>query len=957
MDTSEPPVNDSQDYALRFEDLTVDDDLPLLDRIVRYCRSGIALQRLVHVKMLAETAETVGTKATLSTLIPILNSLVTDQESVIRQHLASQLLPVSLVAMIRNVGTGQRHSVADMLEDKSLPKIYDSEGYQTITKIVIGQYLQALVMDVDVDVRRSASDSLAGLAFHIRRDDVASVIFPIPLRLTKNKKTRADQQQQQQQQQQTTDEALAEELRITAANLLAELGGAAENDVIPRSLVQELILPSVLSLCRDPGFRVRRAAAQALPRVLGGTTVEEAKSKILPAFQVLSRDEVYRVRKSTGECLVDMSRSMVILSKSNDPSHINLLRRQTLIPIAESLLSDENRFVRHGMMQFLGPFLASFYPFVYSALRTILPGTSESDGSNHSGIVAQFFPHASSMVSRLNSSAAATTSAPTPTLSSIETKRKLTAIQELQRALPAFVRVDRSSSVSLKAVVAHRRKDSPDTQDIRAVMGKLLDHFTGLARVNTGDDNTDAEMRVYCAYSYPAVVLLLGPDHWEGRLSDCFKTLLNPNYGSKNKNAGSTAPPLPVKRCLASSLHTVAHILGPEITAKDIMPIFREHFLKDTDESVRLNMIRNFNTLVSLLEPPLRNKYILLWCETIRGEEVLGAMKRSATNPLVLNWRQRDYVSRSLPELIAMVDAVFVYNHLWPILKMLLTDTVNLVREDAIWAIPLLLKAFAVENVVDLEGGSSQKAKEVWSNGACQEVTKWLKETIPKGPTTNAKGKGSSGKVGNFSQRQLYCQVCSAMALAIRLGDGLKDSNDPVVELESKFASTLQIRNSRMMVEEYGPYRRITKGERKHILRLLTNDILPLALEFKDDRVTNVRLILRKTLLLMPSDVAQSPAYQEALRSLQEEVETWESFDGIESSQPREQPIQPAKANTSGVNSKQENGTAAAVVNGIDSTTRGAKKKGSKRDKKKASENGNAQRDNIDRGDTGMAHI
>jgi serine/threonine-protein phosphatase 4 regulatory subunit 1 len=62
MDSSDSSEsqNDNQDYALRFEDLTVDDDLPLLDRIVRYCRSGIALQRLVHVKMLAETAETVG---------------------------------------------------------------------------------------------------------------------------------------------------------------------------------------------------------------------------------------------------------------------------------------------------------------------------------------------------------------------------------------------------------------------------------------------------------------------------------------------------------------------------------------------------------------------------------------------------------------------------------------------------------------------------------------------------------------------------------------------------------------------------------------------------------------------------------------------------------------------------------------------------------------------------------
>ena len=46
--------------AGRFEDLTVDDDLPLLERIVRYSRSQIALQRLVHVKMLGETAELAG---------------------------------------------------------------------------------------------------------------------------------------------------------------------------------------------------------------------------------------------------------------------------------------------------------------------------------------------------------------------------------------------------------------------------------------------------------------------------------------------------------------------------------------------------------------------------------------------------------------------------------------------------------------------------------------------------------------------------------------------------------------------------------------------------------------------------------------------------------------------------------------------------------------------------------
>jgi hypothetical protein len=46
--------------SLRFEDLTIDDDLSLLDRVVRYVRSGIALQRLVHVKMIAETSKSIG---------------------------------------------------------------------------------------------------------------------------------------------------------------------------------------------------------------------------------------------------------------------------------------------------------------------------------------------------------------------------------------------------------------------------------------------------------------------------------------------------------------------------------------------------------------------------------------------------------------------------------------------------------------------------------------------------------------------------------------------------------------------------------------------------------------------------------------------------------------------------------------------------------------------------------
>jgi serine/threonine-protein phosphatase 4 regulatory subunit 1 len=649
--------------------------------------------------------------------------------------------------------------------------------------------------------------------------------------------------------------------------------------------VREVILPAVLALCKDPGFRVRRAAAQALPRVLGGTNAVDASSRILPAFEALSRDEIYRVRKSTGECLVDMSRSLMILaSKDPNPKAVNALRRHALIPIAENLLADANKFVRHGMMQFLGPFLASFYPFVDSALYTILPGTSESDGSNHSGIVAQFFPHASSMVSRLNSSAAATTSAPTPTLADLNTQKEISSIQELQQTLPAFVHASRASAISLKAVVAHRQAHPPDADDIRAVMGKLLDHFTGLARSNTGDENTDAEMRVYCAYSFPAVVLLLGHGNWEGRLRNCFLTLLNPNFGNPDSREAGV-PPLPVKRCLASSLHTVAHVLGPKITAVDIMPVFRDHFLQDIDESVRLNMIRNFPTLLALLTLEQRSQYLLQWCETIRGEEVLGARKRSATNPLVLNWRQRDYVARSLPELMGLMDATFVHTYLWPILTAVLTDSVSVVREDAIWAIPMLFKRFCPDNVVvKVEGGNTTKGREIWSNAACKEIVGWIKENILK---ISLKRNGGSGKViGNFSQRQLYCQICTAIAVALRFGDGLKDPDDPILGLETQVNKALALPDRPTSMEEDGPYRKLSSAERAHLVRLLSENFLPTALEFKDDHVTNVRLCLRKTLHMMPENLSKADSIKEAIQSLEEEVETWESYNGISDSPP-----------------------------------------------------------------------
>ena len=61
----------------------------------------------------------------------------------------------------------------------------------------------------------------------------------------------------------------------------------------------------------------------------------------------------------------------------------------------------------------------------------------------------------------------------------------------------------------------------------------------------------------------------------------------------------------------------------------------------------------------------------------MHGEDCLGAKKRSATNPLVLNWRQRDFLARSLP-LATRIDSC----HVWPICQQLIFDSVSLIRDD-----------------------------------------------------------------------------------------------------------------------------------------------------------------------------------------------------------------------------------------------------------------------------------
>lgn len=168
-----------------FEDLAIDDSLSDLERVTKYVCSNIALQRVIHVKMLQETARSVGYamvvkylkvlemgrltvgcnsrgrfQTTCERLIPLLEPLVCDVEYVVRQHVAFQFPP--LCRFLVDAGGDPGYSA---LLNKMIP---------LVTK---------LVSDDQHEVRSAASESLVDMAALVRAEDQGQHILTIVLPL------------------------------------------------------------------------------------------------------------------------------------------------------------------------------------------------------------------------------------------------------------------------------------------------------------------------------------------------------------------------------------------------------------------------------------------------------------------------------------------------------------------------------------------------------------------------------------------------------------------------------------------------------------------------------------------------------------------------------------------------------------------------------------------------------
>ncbi|KAL7546764.1 hypothetical protein ACHAWF_010099, partial [Thalassiosira exigua] len=1127
----------------RFEDLTVDDDLPLLPRIRRYVRSGIALQRLVHVRMLGEASIESGRRSTATELVPLLPPLVRDGESIIRQRLCGELRTMCLVLMgmtgggpsdeaaeapgspmsgpsdpdrsrrrrpsRRGGGGGGTKDEPPRLPRMPLPD--RSSKYYAVMVHHVFPHLATLASDPDGEVRRAASEGIVKLALRVDPDDVPALCLSVPLRLVKEGQRRAsaagqngagggkpdrpddgDPANNPPQPHPPNPQTPAEDLLITASNLLADLASFLPPPRLPPDVAARYLSPAVLGLAEDPNFRVRRAAVQALPRTMGSAGLDDVRRRLLPRFVALSGDEMYRVRKASGECLVDVSRALGVLpwrvhfgevwrgrEDRNDededeggylarfyrrrtPRQVSDLhdavrecheiRRRALCAVAKKLLEDPNKFVRYGMMQFLGPLIASFYPLDRGAMVGAMGGLtypptggdedegeengtgddvgmgtlamgaegvavakastglprvfdglryarSDDDGGGgraedllsynhalhglelvlhgespliapalrHGGgaradrdpfgtMGAQFFPHANGMVGRSGA------------LDDDDTDGRLVRArrglpehggrvgpktEESPRdALPKFLLEGRSDALALARIARHREgrvpvarpppsddgdeeapRDGagegddrsialpyppsmtgrPDPEDLRSVRSALLGPFVAMARCRTGEDTTDAEMRVYCAYSLPAAILLFGGRNWESDgLRQCFLDLLSGGSGEPPDGGGSggsgersvpstpPGPPLPVKRCLASSVHAVAHLLGPALASSDpaFLAAFERSFLRDTDDAIRLNVIKNLASWLGALPPGPgpghRDGFLPALEKLTTGDDgILSAVgKRSASNPGVLNWRQRDSLAKSLPDLMVLFDAAACREYFWPVLRTLLTDSVSAVREDAGWSVPVLLRRYVAEanSRRHPDNAEDDDADEAAPFSWVSEVTAWLRETFldEGGGRTNASAPSprvSSRKLrkkqttmseGAFSKRQGYCRIMATVALAMRMGEDDEESSDGFSWNPNPSERLPASSIPPVPVDPFGP---MSPRERDRFRSLMLGDMLPPALDMASDCVANVRLTLTKCLKVLPADIRRGSRVEEVLATLEEELMTWDVGD------------------------------------------------------------------------------
>ncbi|XP_064530195.1 serine/threonine-protein phosphatase 4 regulatory subunit 1-like isoform X2 [Pseudopipra pipra] len=232
---------------------------------------------------------------------------------------------------------------------------------------------------------------------------------------------------------------------------------------------------------------------------------------------------------------------------------------------------------------------------------------------------------------------------------------KSTDSEEQHRGTSVFLRKEQENNPPFE-------DDKSKFQDI--IPQPLLDQYLSMtdpARAQT----VDTEIAKHCAYSLPGVALTLGRQNWHC-LKDTYETLASDVQWK-------------VRRTLAFSIHELAVILGDQLTAADLVPIFNG-FLKDLDE-VRIGVLKHLYDFLKLLHADKRREYLYQLQEFVVTDNSR-------------NWRFRYELAEQLILILELYNPNDVYDYLRHIALTLCSDKVSEVRWISFKLVVAILQKF-----------------------------------------------------------------------------------------------------------------------------------------------------------------------------------------------------------------------------------------------------------------------
>ncbi|KAM4687056.1 serine/threonine-protein phosphatase 4 regulatory subunit 1 [Amazona ochrocephala] len=208
--------------------------------------------------------------------------------------------------------------------------------------------------------------------------------------------------------------------------------------------------------------------------------------------------------------------------------------------------------------------------------------------------------------------------------------------------------IHNDSDLSTNSSFSPEEERKSKVQDV--VPQALLDQYLSMTDPSRAQ-TVDNEIAKHCAYSLPGVALTLGRQNWHC-LKDTYETLASDMQWK-------------VRRTLAFSIHELAVILGDQLTAGDLVPVFNG-FLKDLDE-VRIGVLKHLHDFLKLLHVDKRREYLYQLQEFLVTDNSR-------------NWRFRAELAEQLILLLDLYSARDIYDYLRPIAFSLCADKVSSVR-------------------------------------------------------------------------------------------------------------------------------------------------------------------------------------------------------------------------------------------------------------------------------------